>query len=299
MSFFLHPKTRKRVPQCASTHVVPELATFLGRKNIDLLAWLTDWYDCKSPWINDTKTAGVDKIDGMCYNFLGATAPDWLDEMLPQEAVGGGFTSRCILVCEDRKRKLVIDPRPSKEELEIRKSLISDLRQVRLISGPMTVTEEAYVAYEAWYRKQEANIIDGAPPILDPRFQGYISRRQIHCWKLSMVMSISRGESMVIELPDFLRAVALLEATERKMPYAFRGYGRARYSRALDLVLRYLDERGQAKHSELLRIHRFDLDAYTLDIVIDNLLKMHVISKVRDSRIGDTTYTYLDKGGKV
>ncbi len=64
------------------------------------------------------------------------------------------------------------------------------------------------------------------------------------------------------------------------------------------MVLRYLDERGQAKHSELLRVHGFDLDAYTLEIVIDNLLKMHVISEVRDSVTGDTTYTYLDKGGK-
>ena len=117
-------------------------------------------------------------------------------------------------------------------------------------------------------------------PILDPRFQGNISRRQIHCWKLAIVMSVSRGDSRIIEREDFKRAVALLEATERKMPHAFRGYGRARYSRAMDIVLRYLDERGQAKHSELLRTHRFDLDAYSLEIVIDNLLKMHVISKV-------------------
>lgn len=112
-------------------------------------------------------------------------------------------------------------------------------------------------------------------------------------------MSVSRGDSLSIDVTDIQRAVALLEATEKKMPHAFRGYGRARYSRTLDFVLRYLDERGQAKHSELLRVHRFDLDAYTLEIIVDNLLKMHVISKVRDSRIGDTTYTYPNKGGKI
>ena len=210
----------------------------------------------------------------------------------------GVFTSRCILVCEDRKRKVVIDPRPSTEELDIRRELLKDLRHIRLLSGPIEVSSEAYNAYSEWYQQQEKDILDGTPPIVDPRFQGYISRRQIHCWKLSIIMSVSRSDNLIIELEDFQRAVALLEATERKMPHAFRGYGRARYSRALDIVLRYLNDRGQAKHSELLRVHRFDLDAYTLEIVVDNLLKMHVISKIRDSAIGDTTYTYLDKGEK-
>ena len=77
----------------------------------------------------------IDDIKGMCYNVLGATAPDWMVEMLPQEAVGGGFTSRCILVCEHRKRKIVVDPRPTRAELETKRSLLKDLRQIRLLSG--------------------------------------------------------------------------------------------------------------------------------------------------------------------
>jgi hypothetical protein len=72
-----------------------ELSVFLGQNNISFLSNLTDWYDSKDKWTYETKGAGTDQLQGLCFNLLGATAPDWLQSMLPQEAVGGGFSYLC------------------------------------------------------------------------------------------------------------------------------------------------------------------------------------------------------------
>ena len=53
-----------------------ELAVFLGSGNIDLLATLTDIYDSLDEWEYKTKTAGQDKIKGVCLNFLGWQSPE-------------------------------------------------------------------------------------------------------------------------------------------------------------------------------------------------------------------------------
>ena len=92
---------------CSITAFSEELSVFLGQNDIKFLANLTDWYDSKDKWTYETKGSGTDELQGVCFNLLGATAPDWLQSMLPQEAVGGGFTSRVIFIVEDKKGKTV------------------------------------------------------------------------------------------------------------------------------------------------------------------------------------------------
>ena len=94
---------------CSLTALSEELSVFLGQNDIKFLADLTDWYDSRDSWTYRTKGSGTDKIQGVCFNILGATAPDWLQSILPQEAVGGGFTSRIIFVVEETKAGIHMD----------------------------------------------------------------------------------------------------------------------------------------------------------------------------------------------
>lgn len=290
MSSFSDPPAGRRF-QCATTHIIPELSTFLGMKNIELLSWLTDWYDSLPSWKYSTKNMGTDEVVNMSYNMLAATAPDWMDSMLPMEAMGGGFTSRCIFVYETAKEKIVANPRMTEEEKKLREDLLSDLLQIRRLSGEFKISPEAEELYTEWYEKQENDRIDGLFPIHDRRFSGYIARRQTHCFKLCMVMSASRGNDMVITGNDFQRAKILLESTELKMPHAFGGFGRARYGRPVFAVSEYLRERGEARYSELLRIFSEDIDKYTMDIVLDNLREQQVVSRRKDAL--DWVISYL------
>ena len=70
------------------------------------------------------------------------------------------------------------------EEKKLRDDLLSDLLQIRRLSGEYKISKEAQELYEAWYKKQEADREDGLFPVTGHRFSGYIARRQTHCHKL-------------------------------------------------------------------------------------------------------------------
>ena len=136
-----------QLQQNAATHIVPELATFIGHQDIALLAWLTDWWESDEHWEDRTKTAGIAVVDHMCYNLLGAAAPDWFESMLPKEAIGGGFTSRCIFVYGHRKRKVVIPRKPTASEETLRTYLLEDIFDMMNLVGEFTITPSALNVY--------------------------------------------------------------------------------------------------------------------------------------------------------
>ncbi len=264
-----------------------ELSVFLGQQNVKFLADLTDWFDCSDTWTYRTKGSGTDKLVGVCVNILGATAPDWLRSILPQEAFGGGFTSRVIFVVEETKKQIVPDPRIPEDILALRPALVHDLEQISTMAGEMIFTEEAMAIYTDWYTKQSKN-----PVIKDPHFAGYCERRAVHVLKLSMVMSASRSCDRVITAQDFGRALALLESTEPKMPRAFMGLGRAKYSEMTAQLYNYLQKVRRASAAEILDKFDVDLDEYTLQLVMKTLAARKAVDISHDTARGETYYTF-------
>ncbi len=290
---FVDSTTKRMRFQCAMCLISEELAVFLGQKDIAMLAWLTKWYNSDARWTYRTKNYNTDVVENLCFSMLGGTAADWMESMLPHEAMGGGFTARCIFVVEDRKRQITPDPRPSHETLELRGVLLEDLKDIRKrMSGHMEFAPDALEAYKIWYQQQEEATLAGRPVISDPRFMAYLSRRQVHCIKLAMVLSASRDNKLLVTMADFDRATALLEATEKKMPRAFGGYGRAKFSTATNTVLELLMERKTINRSTILQQHRFDIDAWTLEQVERVLQQMGVIKIKKLTETGDVIYTF-------
>jgi hypothetical protein len=273
------------------TVISEELSVFLGQQNVKFLADLTDWFDCSDQWTYRTKGSGTDKLVGVCVNILGATAPDWLRSILPQEAFGGGFTSRVIFVVEEQKKQIVPNPKIPEEILALRPSLILDLEQIAAMSGEMIFEDEAMDLYTAWYIKQSKT-----PAIKDPHFAGYCERRAIHVLKLSMVMSASRSCDRRITKADFSRALALLESVEPKMSRAFMGLGRAKYSDMTSHIYEYLSKHTKCSQAELLNKFDVDLDEYTLQLIMKTLAARKVVKISYDSGRGEYYYEFK-KGG--
>lgn len=272
---------------CSLTVFSEELSIFLGNKDVRFLADLTDWYNCKNEWTYRTKNMGTDKITSMCMNILGATAPDWLTSILPQEAVGGGFTSRIIFIAESEKRAVV--SRPFVPDYELRDALINDLERISTLCGEFTFSEDAFKLYVPWYENHSKN-----PVIKDPRFQGYNERKATHIRKLAMVCSVSRGDSLIIEGEDFERARLIIEASEKGMPKVFRGLGKARYSEITMYVFDFIVQRGTVGKGEIMRKFHMDLDDYTMDIVSKTLQSMGVI-KVEYPQGKEAVYKSVSK----
>lgn len=292
-STFIDPYTNTPMLQCPVTVFSEELAVFLGQADLKFLSNLTDWYDSDEQWSYETKGGGKEQIDGVCVNILGATAPEWLQSILPQEAIGGGFTSRIIFIVEERKRKTVVNPTLGVRELELRKKLISDLEQIMLLNGHIEFTPEAETIYEHWYENEDSKIARGQPPISDIRFSGYNERRPTHIKKLGVIMSASRGNSMLVDADDFGRAQKLMEAAEVNMVKAFGGLGDSKYGQITDKLYSYIKIQKTVTRSALLSQFYRDVDPETLDIVFKTLEYMKVVKVSIAGDGSEVTYKYV------
>lgn len=292
---FVDPQTKKLYYHCSLTCLSEELSVFLGQSDVKFLADLTDWYDSKDKWTYETKNSGVDAIQGICFNILGATAADWLVSILPQEAIGGGFTSRIIFVVEENKRRTLPKPVVSPRSRKLIKALQADLEHISTLAGKFEFTPETEEAYMSWYQQQDTLSSKGKAPIDDPRFAGYCERRATHLRKLCMIFSASRGDDMMITTDDFGRALKTLMAAEVKMPKVFGGLGTARYSQVTEKILTFLSNRNKVSRSELMVSFYRDLDLETLQIIENTLAAMKVISVTIDPLSKEVYYAYIGK----
>ena len=256
---------------CSMSIFSEELSVFLRQNDLNFLSNLTNWYDSRDRWEYETKGSGKDTLEGVCVNLLGGTAPDWIQTMLPREAIGGGFTSRIIFVVEEKKKQT--SPEPIMDSV-LKEQLVSDLESMIQIKGEFQFASQARDIYENWYAAQDVNNALGKSVINDPRFAGYCDRRQTHIRKLCMVISASRGNDRMINTDDFERARKILEQVEKRMDRTFGGLGENRYGQATERVMRYIEGKKSVLRSELMKVMYRDVDPETLAIIEKTLEQM-------------------------
>lgn len=288
------PGTGKVRSHCSVAVFSEELSVFLGQNDIRFLAHLTDWYDSKDRWAYDTIGRGKEYIQGVCCTLIGATAPDWLQSMLPQEAVGGGFTSRIIFVVEEKKRRTVAKHIQTAAEVNLRKALINDLARINNLVGDFKFDREGESLYTSWYERYDKELEAGNYPISDPKFASYCERRSTHVRKIAMILSASRGDSLVITAADIHRAMELLERVERKMHKTFGGLGKSKTAVETYKILEYVQNMRIVSRSDLLRKFHSDLDIADFKSVEDMMVQMRVV-QVEILPGGDKLYRWMDK----
>lgn len=273
------PETGEILFHCSITAFSEELSVLLGQGDVKLLANLTDWYDSKEDWTYETVGRGTDAVHGLCFNLMGATAPEWIQSMLPQEAIGGGFTARVIFIVEERKGKTVAHHDVTHEEAELRAKLKRDLERINTdMLGGFTFTDAGRQCYITWYEEEDRKLSKGQPAVEDVRFAAYCERRATHLRKLMLLLSASRGSSLQIDEPDFLRAKHILEQAEVKMSKTFGGLGKSRTSDATEQVLNYIKTMKTTTRRLLLARFYRDIDGSTLREVELTLENMKVIA---------------------
>jgi hypothetical protein len=289
---YLDETTGNWVYQSPVSCVVEELAVMLGQQNVQFLSFLTNWYDSRYKWVRRTKHQGTDIVLGVCLNILGSSAPDWLPGILTREAIGGGFTSRCIFVVEERKRKTVLDPTVNRPDPKLRGELIHDLELMMCLSGEYILDPECREFYIEWYGSEEEKLQSGKLDLGDPALMGYAARRPTHLRKISMAMAASRGDEMVIYREDMERALSILVAAERNMHMVFSGIGRNKWVAETELVMKYIKNRGTCLKSELLAHLYRDISEEALETIINVLVAMKRVKLSLLIKEGDVRYAY-------
>lgn len=272
-----------------------ELTVFLGYSNMQLMADLCDWFDCRDQWTYRTKSQGTDEIIGVWVNLFGATTPELIQTTLPRDAIGGGLTARMIMVFAPGKKQSIPIPHLTDDERTLGTILQSDLEKINMLSGSFKVSKDFIDFWVEWYPLQDSRVIFD-----DNRFTGYIERRGMHALKLSMICNASRTNDMIITSYDLQRAIMLLESVEKDMQKVFSGVGKSPTSDILIQVMQYCARFGEVTYEQLITHFYQDADKRTMDGIIQTLSVMNTVKVIHHgSDESKTKLRYIHKGEEI
>ncbi len=292
------PYNGRMVKQSACFAYASELNVFLGEVFGSISELLTTFYDCvpansEKPWKYETIANGVTNIYGPCLNLLGASTPAWLNRSIPASELEGGFASRVIFVVEDVARRAIAFP-----ELEIvaddyesrRRALATDLRRIHALTGSMKSTEGFYREGKLWYESHQKSQRTNT----DLRFSGYFGRKFDTVLKVATLLSVSASDNLILDTPHFQESLALLQDVESRMFNAFGAHGDNPNSSLMEKVWLLLCNEKRMTTSRLLTLVRRDATAERLSAIVDHLMMMQRVGKIRDHDVKDVVLVAIN-----
>lgn len=269
--------TKRPKTQAAMSLISKEFSSFLAVDPKAMIEILTDLFDAHDEWEYKTKGEGTDKIFGLCINCLFASTPSWIATNLPEEAIGGGFTSRFAIVTATEKYKWISLPPPPDETLY--RKLVADLHQIKQLSGEFQWGEGAYELYDSWYK----TIPKITTAQKDVRLKGYIARMHIMVLKVAMCLHVSCSDSLILHPDDIGRGIEFMEQVLKMAPQALGGQGRTRMSAETDQIMQQI--RGLGSHGnkvsfhELLQFNFRNTSKPELREILDTLCAMRTVKE--------------------
>ena len=254
--------------------IADELSVFLGDGNRDssLIQMLTKLYD-GSDFDYHTLSRGKEVCSNPCTNMIAGSAPDWLRTSLPAHAIGGGFTGRIVFVHHSGGGRRIPFPTLSQEAVKVRESLVEELRHIGTLAGSFKISGEAKEWFEDWY----IDVYD--PDKQDSALKPYFARKPDTLLKVSMVVSVSKRDDLVIEEEDVKVASELLGENEKFLPDMMRAIQVTQTGQDSDRVLGLVRKRGEVSHSEMLRQVSYFANAKMLGEILDGLVQSGLIKE--------------------
>lgn len=245
-----------------------ELSSFLGANAMEtgIITTLTDLYGCQNEWSYETKSSGKDILKNVYVTFLGASTAKWLRSAIPEEAVGGGFISRCIFLYQNEPKRLI--PWPEDEVPEnlnvIEERLVHDLEHIASLKGKFDITKEAKDWYTEWYKENAERIDQLANP-------DFFTRWHVFILKLGMIISVSRTDELMITLSDLQLADQYLQSVENNMTMVLDTLTTKRSELPTGEVLGIIRRRHEVTHESLMNMTRRTVNVEGLQVIVETL----------------------------
>lgn len=257
----------------------PELTMMLPGDEISrkVMGFLTSIYMGKDHYSRPlTSGTGHIEISNALVNFLGATAPDWL-ETIGEDVAKGGFLARMIFITADKRKKDVAWPKPPIGGVTIQ-SLVEDLQEIAAIKGQIIPTPRLIKAFEDWYCTKR-------PDHDDPRIQGFRERSHDLALRLAMLLTVASSDDLILDEPALQLAITLIHEIEQYVPAALSHIGTSTQSREADRILKQLQRHGgKMTRAELSRLNSWKMKISELDEVIQQLMTNQVIIMERQGK---------------
>jgi hypothetical protein len=252
-----------------ATIISDELAVTLGNcaKDPTLLQLLTTLYDSADRFEYATISRGVERCEQICVSMLAGSTPEWLKSSMPEDAVGGGFFSRLILVnrTECGRRNPHPEDTISPEVEAFKEVCIGDLRAISNVKGEFKWEPRAKQMFSDWYCDYNE------PDKASAHLRGYYGRKGDTIIKLAMLCSLSSNDSLILTERDFNFALRLLNENEQYLTDIIDKMGQTQTGKDQNQVLNIITKAGMITHSKLMQRVSYKYDKDSLRLIIETL----------------------------
>lgn len=196
-----------------------ELGSLIPENDNWYLTTLNELFDCRDRYESRTRTHGVLELTEVFSHLFAGAQPQYLSMTFPEQAWGMGFMSRTIMIYEGEQQKRIDLFATQSGSADKRRALTADLEQITDLYGRVEFDNAAKAAIQAWYNH------DMEPKPTHPKLKTYATRRIMNLYKIAMISSLSRGNSLTVTADDVFYAKDLLLRTEERMPQIFLEMG--------------------------------------------------------------------------
>lgn len=258
----------------------PELSIFItaSQHTLPILADL--WDSREGDFSYGTRHKGDYKIKNSCISMLAGSTQEWLISSIPANAVGGGFTRRVNFVFAKDKQAFI--PWPAQNHTAIRDNLVNDLRHISQIRGEMTFDKHAHQLFDAYYRSAIADEFD------DEATTAYKTTKWAHATKLACAISLGCCDSLCISEDSLKLAIDRVDDILSNLSLVFRAVGESDLVTAADRILRFLEVKGYATKSEILRANWRHISSVDLDTILTTFISGGLVLE----KVSGKTVTY-------
>lgn len=199
-----------------------ELISFISMDPYGWITFLTTVYHEKVHEVG-TKNKGDDLIKGPYLTLLGCLTPETSANLLQQKIVSSGMARRTIWVWSSGRTEPQPFPVITDSQTEaLRRCYAWAMHLAKNVKGAFTWTQETIDFYGPWYIHLQKNLHKFATPSTT----GYFKSKHVQLLKLTMLLSLSESDALVLELRHMRLALSILEEVEPDMEKVFSGQGR-------------------------------------------------------------------------
>jgi len=261
-----------------ATFAASELISILGKgmHTKAMPGLLTDLYDCPSSRLGGgTIGNGSRSYERVYMSLLGASTPSWLASAINPDVIEGGFTSRCLFINSEERKKKIAWPTENDDKqwkhnniktmLEIRDK-VKHYKTVQIDSAALKV-------FTNWYNRREENH--------EPYLRSFESREDDHILRTSALLAIN-NDRFRITSKDIKQGIRIINQVKEEGAKVFSTASiNDKMSIGVERVRTHILESGDSGigHTDLYRKVQYYLTSKELKTLIEIMHESLLIKK--------------------
>lgn len=265
-----------------------ELSTLLNAND-----WISDFLTKTwegGEFVYSTKSGNKQLAKGLCPSLIGACTPGFIKTINKNHGaeVSNGFTARTIFVHGSEHSKIIPFPDGFKQQYpQLAAKLDTDIQTVARLGGEYVFSATARDIFESKYYEIRKSTVEEDSEVM----KNFKSRQPIHILKVAMVFAAARSDDLVIDDYAMTSAIALIDTVVLTLDKIFSGVGDSELAESLDRIGKYMESKGEASRSDILRDNRRNITPDHMDVVLYILEESGILSSC--TRSGKKFFKFL------